>query len=73
METLTLDPSLPGVRQLQQWIREKRAVSIELPNGRMVEGTIRWQDTEFIALSMKAGRGPLMINRRTLSLIRPLP
>jgi len=73
METMPLDPSLPGVRQLQHWIREKRSVSIELPNGRMLERAIRWQDSGFIALRTKEGRDSVIVNHHALTLSRPLP
>jgi host factor-I protein len=73
METMPLDPSLPGVRQLQHWIRDDTAVSIELADGRTLEGTLRWQDPEFIALGTQGSPGLVLINRRVLALIRPLP
>lgn len=39
----------------------------------MLEGAICWQDSEFIALRTKEGRGPVAINRHALTLLRPLP
>ena len=46
METTPLDPSLPGVRMLQTWIREGLAV---LDHER-TEGRLIWQDLEFLSI-----------------------
>ena len=44
METTPLDPSLPGVRMLQNWIREGLAVSIAVLDQERIEGRLIWQD-----------------------------
>ena len=46
METAPLDPSLPGVRMLQNWIREGLAVSIAILDQERIEGRLIWQDPE---------------------------
>ena len=40
METSALDPSLPGVRMLQNWIREGLPVSIAILNQERIEGRL---------------------------------
>ena len=40
METSALDPSLPGVRMLQNWIREGLAMSIAILDQERIEGRL---------------------------------
>jgi hypothetical protein len=44
METTPLDSSLPGVRLLQSWIRERCPLSIEVLGAERLEGRLVWQD-----------------------------
>ena len=55
MDTSPLDPSLPGVRLLQSWIREKNPISVEVLGAERVEGRLVWQDSEFLAIERNAG------------------
>ena len=67
-----LDTSSPGVRHLQDLIRQKSPVHIDLEGGQTVQGTIRWQDTEFLAIEQQRGLPLLLVNRRKLVLLRLL-
>ena len=58
METSPLDPSLPGVRLLQSWIREQFPLSI---------GAVGQEPIERAGASR-----PVLINRRQISVIRSL-
>ncbi|MEY3735741.1 MAG: hypothetical protein RLZZ624_800 [Cyanobacteriota bacterium] len=69
METLPLDPSLPGVRQLQTWIRQQVRLRIDLGHGHVLEGVLQWQDPEFLALRT-ASPHLMLINRRVVQLIQ---
>ncbi|WP_115121582.1 hypothetical protein [Synechococcus sp. UW105] len=72
MNSTHFDPSLPGVRQLQAWTREQRLLRIELLNGSSHEGVLLWQDPEFLAVLRSDASEPILITRRSLTLIRPL-
>jgi host factor-I protein len=41
-----LDTSLPAVRKLQDYIRDKRPVELKLMSGDTLTGQIIWQDPE---------------------------
>ena len=68
METTPLDPSLPGVRMLQTWIREGLAVLEQ----ERIEGRLIWQDPEFLALERLGSTRPVLIARRHITLIRSI-
>lgn len=72
METAPLDPSLPGVRLLQSWIREKRPLSIEAVGQERIEGRLVWQDPEFLAVRPPNSERLVLINRRQLVVIRTI-
>ena len=68
METTPLDPSLPGVRMLQTWIREGLAVLEQ----ERIEGRLIWQDPEFLALERLGSTRLVLIARRHITLIRSI-
>ncbi len=72
METHPLDPSLPGVRLLQSWIRERTPLAIQLLDGRQLEGSLDWQDPEYLALRGAEDPQPFLIRRGAIALIRPV-
>ena len=72
IETASLDPSLPGVRMLQNWIREGLAVSIAILDQERIEGRLIWQDPEFLALERLGSTRPVLIARRHITLIRSI-
>ena len=72
MDTPPLDPSLPGVRLLQTWIRERSPISVEVIGAERVEGRLIWQDSEFLAIERSAGSRTTLVNRRQVCVIRSL-
>lgn len=64
------DPSQPGIRCLQQWIRRRTRLRIELAGGGQVQGVAAWVDGEFLALQGEAGEEPVLVNRRAIALIQ---
>lgn len=72
MESSPLDPSLPGVRLLQSWIRDKSPISVDVIGAERIEGRLVWQDSEFLAIERIAGSRPTLINRRQVCVIRSL-
>ena len=67
-----LDTSLPGVRLLQQWIRQRRQLQILLAGGRELQGRLLWQDTEFLALLTTGRDRPDLVGRSRVELISPI-
>ena len=72
METAPLDPSLPGVRLLQSWIREQLAISVDVIGSERIEGRLIWQDPEYLAIERSPATRPTLISRRQISVIRAL-
>jgi|TARA_B100001939_G_scaffold208434_1_gene179209 host factor-I protein len=72
METAPLDPSLPGVRLLQSWIREQLPISVDVIGAERIEGRLIWQDSEFLAVERLPASRPVLIGRRQISVIRVL-
>jgi len=66
------DTSQPGVRLLQQWIRQRRPLRVHLASGRAVEGRLIWQDSEFLALLPTGAERPHLVARGRLEWIEPL-
>ncbi len=73
MEITTLDSSLPGVRQLQHWIRDRNQLELLLVGSVEVTGALLWQDPEFLALRGEHEGDPVLINRRMVMRIRSTP
>ncbi len=67
----SLDTSMPGVRQLQAWIRSKQLLSLQLSGGSQIEGTLLWQDPEFYALRQAAEAPPLLVRRDCVAVLLP--
>jgi host factor-I protein len=68
----TLDTSLPSIRHLQNLIRHKTPVAIQVSGVGELEGTLHWQDCDYLALSQTEGRPLTLINRAAASTIRAL-
>ena len=73
MEPSSFDPSLPSVRLLQTWIRERKILSLELIDGRRLIGVLIWQDQHSLALQPSDSDDPVLIGRAGMLLVRPLP
>ena len=72
MDSSGFDPSLPGIRLIQSWIREQRVIGIELNDGRRLDGRLAWQDPQYFALQREENEDPVLISRRAVLTIRPL-
>ncbi|MCP9818033.1 MAG: hypothetical protein WBN80_04260 [Prochlorococcaceae cyanobacterium] len=72
METHNLDPSLPGVRLLQNWVRRRTPLRVRFPGGEQLEGCLDWQDPEFLALRPADAQQPVLIRRSALETIQAL-
>jgi hypothetical protein len=69
----TLDTAQPSIRHIQELIRHKIPVAIQVINSpEEYEGVIRWQDLFYIALSQGDDRPLTLINRETAAVIRAL-
>jgi len=68
-----LDTSLPSVRHVQELIRNRTMVRLEMVGGQELEGTVRWQDNEFLALRQDASLPLVLVNRNAITLLRALP
>jgi host factor-I protein len=67
-----LDTSLPSVRHIQELIRTRSVVILSLIGGQEVEGVIKWQDTQFLAVRQSANQPLVMVNRQAITLLRAL-
>ena len=72
METSPLDPSLPGVRLLQTWIREHLPLNIGVVGQDPVVGLLIRQDPEFLTIERAGAIRPVLINRHQISVGRSL-
>ena len=67
-----LDTTLPSVRHIQDLIRNRCAVHIEMAGGFSMEGVIKWQDHEFIALRQDPSLPLALLNRSNVAVLRAL-
>ena len=67
-----LDTSLPSVRHVQELIRNRTMVRLVMVGGQELEGTVRWQDNDFLALRQDASLPLVLVNRNAISLLRAL-
>ncbi len=67
-----LDTSMPGVRQLQAWIRSKQVLSLQLSGGPQLEGSLVWQDLEFYAIRQAPEAPPVLVRRDCVAVLRCL-
>lgn len=69
----TLDTAQPSIRHIQELIRRRTPVVIQVLNSQEdFEGVIRWQDCFYIALSQGEDRPLTLINRDAVTVIRAL-
>ncbi|MFM7732632.1 MAG: Hfq-related RNA-binding protein [Cyanobium sp.] len=67
-----LDTSLPSVRHVQELIRNRTVVSVLLRGGQELEGTLKWQDNQFLALRQDSSLPLVLINRDSIAVLRAL-
>ncbi|MGB1195268.1 MAG: Hfq-related RNA-binding protein [Synechococcus sp.] len=72
MEPTSFDPSLPGIRLLQSWIRDQRTLSVELRDGKRIDGRLTWQDPLYLAVQRDDASDPILVNRQLVLTIRTL-
>ncbi|MCX5949291.1 MAG: RNA chaperone Hfq [Cyanobacteria bacterium] len=65
-----LDTSLPSVRHVQELIRNRTIVQVTMVGGQELEGMIKWQDSEFLALRQEASLPLVLINRNAIAMLR---
>ena len=70
--SIALDTSQPSIRHLQDLIRHRTPVAIQVVGSGVVEGTLHWQDGSYLALSQAEGRPLTLIYRSAASTIRAL-
>jgi len=68
-----LDTSLPSVRHVQELIRNRTMVRLVVVGGQELEGTVRWQDNDFLALRQDASLPLVLVNRNAITMLRALP
>lgn len=65
------DPTLPSTRLVQQWIRRQQPLVVVLHQGRRLEGRLLWQDPMVLALQLRDGQDPVLVQRQSIALIHP--
>jgi len=67
-----LDTSLPSVRHIQQCIRSRLPVSVLMVSGLELQGTIRWQDPQYLAVQAGDRESLTLLNRNAIAVLRQL-
>lgn len=67
----TLDTTQPGIRHIQNLIRNRTPVSVVVHGGFELEGLIQWQDLSYLAIRQE-GRPITLVNRGAITIIRTL-
>ena len=67
-----LDTEQPSTRHLQDLIRRQTPVAIQVLGHSELEGTIQWQDRDYLALNPGEGCPLTLIRRSSALVIRPL-
>jgi len=65
-----LDTSLPSVRHVQELIRNRTMVQVTMVGGQELVGTIKWQDSDFLALRQDTNMPLVLISRDAMSMLR---
>ena len=65
-----LDTGLPGVRQVQNYIKDKQEVELKLSTDDLIVGKIIWQDADCICL-LDHYEQPTLIWRQALVYLKP--
>ena len=67
-----LDTSQPSIRHLQDLIRHKTPVAIQVVGVGELEGTLHWQDIHYLALRQAEDRPLTLISRAAAATVRAL-
>jgi len=65
-----LDTSLPSIRLIQSYIREKKALQFKLTDGSTITGQLIWQDVLFYCV-VDNSQKQLLIARSSVAVIAP--
>ncbi|MDE0646518.1 MAG: hypothetical protein OXI08_00290 [Cyanobacteria bacterium MAG IRC4_bin_6] len=65
------DLTLPSTRLVQRWIRRQQPLVVVLHQGRRLEGRLLWQDPTALALQLRDGQDPVLVQRQSIALIHP--
>lgn len=50
MTKIEFDTTLPSIRQLQNWIKQKTTVEFKLVSGDLITGRVFWQDSNCVSI-----------------------
>jgi|LakMenEpi03Aug12_release.lakeMendotaPanAssembly.Ray.scaffolds.fasta_scaffold3907890_1 host factor-I protein len=64
------DTSLPSIRLLQRYVKEKTAITLRLDDGSTLSGTLLWIDPIFLCI-LDASANNILVNRASIALIMP--
>jgi hypothetical protein len=67
-----LDTTQPSIRHIQDLIRERTTVAIQMVEGSEFEGVLRWQDLQYFGLQQGEDRPLTLLNRNCVSVVRVL-
>ena len=67
-----LDTSQPSIRHLQDLIRHKTPVAVQVMGVGELEGLLHWQDSHYLALKQDENRPLTLISRSAASTIRAI-
>jgi len=67
----SLDTTQPGIRHIQNLIRNHTPVSVMVFGGAEIEGQIQWQDLSYLAIAQE-GRPITLVNRTAVITLRSL-
>ena len=67
-----LDTSQPSIRHLQDLIRHKTPVAVQVLGVGELEGILHWQDIHYLALKQDENRPLTLISRASAATIRAL-
>ena len=70
--TTALDTSQPSIRHLQDLIRHKTPVAVQVLGVGEIEGILHWQDIHYLALKQDQNRPLTLISRASAATIRAL-
>ena len=70
--TTALDTSQPSIRHMQDLIRHKTPVAVQVLGVGELEGILHWQDIHYLALKQDQNRPLTLISRASAATIRAL-
>ena len=66
------DASQPGIRHIQGLIRHGSPLKLTLLAGEQLQGVLRWQDQDYLAISQE-GQPLILVNRHAIAMLQALP